>query len=166
MHPVRTRHRGPRLATAVALSATVVLSACSSNPEQPETGSDAPDIRGDGDLEDPYDGPYTPDFHDDVEAYVDQEVTLAAAVDTVVSPVAFTITGPDGADVDPLLVLIEEPVPGLEPGVDVVVAATAQDEFEVSDLEAWADEAVPEEPYEEWEGEPYLAATEVSTGAR
>ena len=151
-----------RAAIALALVVTAALPACADNPQQPETGSDAPDIRGPGDLEDPYDGPYTADFHTDVEAYVDQEVTLEASVDRVVSPIAFTITGPDGQDVEPLLVVADEPLPDLEAGQEVVVAATPQDDFEVSAVEDQLDAHVPPEPYEEWEGEPYLSASRVA----
>ena len=158
------RRPGSRVLAAVVLAGTAAVSGCSGNPEQPETGSDASDIRGEGDLEDPYDGPYTDDFHDDVEAYVDQEVTLEAAVAEVVSPNAFTITGPDGADVDPLLVVSEQEVPGLEAGSAVVLAATPQDEFEVSDVADVLGSSASEETYEGWEGEPYLLASEVSTG--
>lgn len=153
--------RDRRAVIALVLAVTAALPACAGDPQQPETGSDAPDIRGSGDLEDPYDGPYTADFHTDVEAYVDQEVTLEASVDRVVSPVAFTITGPDGQEVEPLLVVADEPLPDLRAGQDVVVAATPQDDFEVSAVEDRLDAALPEQTYVEWEGEPYLSASEV-----
>jgi hypothetical protein len=157
LRPARDR----RAAIALVLAVTAALPACAGNPQQPVTGSDAPDIRGSGDLEDPYDGPYTSDFRTDVEAYVDQEVTLEASVDRVVSPVAFTITGPDGQAVEPLLVVTAEPLPDLRAGQDVVVAATPQDDFQVSAVEDRLDAALPEEPYEEWDGEPYLRASTV-----
>ncbi|MGY1634394.1 hypothetical protein ACI784_22065 [Geodermatophilus sp. SYSU D01186] len=149
--------------TAFAVTATTTLSACAENPQQPETAGDAPDIRGPEDLEDPYDGPYTEDFHTDVEAYVHQEVTLEASVERVVSSIAFTITGPDGEDVPPLLVVLDDPLPDLQAGQDVVVAATPQDDFAVSAVEDRLDAHVPEEPYEEWEGEPYLSASKVES---
>ena len=123
-----------------------------------------PRTSGGEDLEDPYDGPYTDDFHTDVEAYVDQEVTLEASVDRVVSPIAFTIIGPDGEDVAPLLVVTADPLPDLEAGQDVVVAATPQDDFAVSVVEDRLEAHVPAEPYEEWEGEPYLSASRVAVG--
>lgn len=155
------RWRDRRAAIALVLAVTAALPACADDPQQPQTGSDAPDVRGAGDLEDPYDGPYTSDFHADVEAFVDQEVTLEASVDRVVSPVAFTITGPDGQQVEPLLVIAKEPLPGLQAGQDVVVAATPQDDFQVSAVEDRLDAALPEDPYEEWDGEPYLSASTV-----
>ncbi len=161
-HP--RRRVGLGAVTAVVLAGMATLSACTENPQQPETGTDAPDIRGSQDLEDPYDGPYTDDFHTDVEAYVDQEVTLEASVDRVVSPIAFTITGPDGEDVAPLLVVAQNPLPALEAGQDVVVAATPQDDFSVSAVADRLNAHLPEEPYEEWEGEPYLSASMVSPG--
>ncbi|MGY1737309.1 hypothetical protein [Geodermatophilus sp. SYSU D00684] len=152
-----------RLAAAVLVTGPVALSACGGDPEQPETGSDAPDIRGSEDLEDPYDGPYTSDFREDVEAYVGQEVTLEAAVDRVVSPVAFTITGPDGEDVGSLLVLANEPLPSLKPGQEVVIAAVPQDDFDVSVLDDDRLAAPTAESYETWEGDPYLSAGVVIT---
>ncbi len=163
MSTSRSRRRvGLKAVTALLLTGTTALSACTENPQQPETGSDAPDIRGSEDLEDPYDGPYTTDFHSDVEAYVDQEVTLEASVDRVVSPVAFTITGPDGEHVAPLLVVTDDPLPDLQAGQDVVVAATPRDDFAVTAVEDRRDADVPGVPYEEWEGEPYLSASRVA----
>lgn len=144
---------------ALATAASVSLTACGGNPEQPDLGEDVADVRGPGDLADPYDGPYDDDFHTDVEAYADQEVTLSAAVDQVVSPVAFTITGPDGEEVEPLLVVSTEPVEGLQPGDDLLVAATPQRELDIPELESALGTDLEDELYEEWEGEPYLTAS-------
>jgi hypothetical protein len=153
-------------ASAVALAAALsLLTGCGSdNPEQPETGSDASDIRPSGDLEDPYDGPYTEDFHDDVEAYAGQEVTLEAAVAEVYSDRAFTVTGPEDADIEPLLVVTDEAVEGLEQGSAVTVAATPHDEFEIEDVEEQLGTDLPEQ-VDEWEGEAYLAASRVQASA-
>ena len=158
-----TNARRPHFAVLIGLAtaASVGLTACGGNPEQPDLGEDIADVRGPEDLADPYDGPYDADFHADVEAYADQEVTLSAAVDRVVSPVAFTITGPDGDDVEPLLVVSTEPIDGLEPGEAVLVAATPQRELEIPELESMLGSPLEDEVYEEWEGEPYLVATTV-----
>lgn len=161
--PPALRRPGRRAAVLLVAAATAALPACGDNPQQPSTGSDAPDVRGSEDLEDPYDGPYTEDFHTDVEAYADQEVTLEAAVDRVVSPIAFTITGPGGEEVEPILVVSREEVPDLQPGQEVVVAAVPQREFEVAAAESELDVDLPEEAYAEWEGEPYLSAGIVET---
>lgn len=150
---------------ALAAAATVGLTACGGNPEQPDLGEDLADVRGPQDLADPYDGPYDADFHTDVEAYADQEVTLSAAVDQVVSPVAFTITGPDGEEVEPLLVVSTEPIEGLQPGDDLIVAATPQRELDIPELESVLGNDLEDELYEEWQGEPYLAATIVQPAA-
>ncbi len=85
-------------------------------------------------------------------------------MDRVVSPIAFTITGPDGEDIPPLLVVTDDPLPELEAGQEVVVAATPQDDFAVSAVEDPLNAHVPEEPYEEWEGQQYLSASRVAVG--
>ena len=162
-----TNARRPSVAVLMALAtaASASLTACGGNPEQPDLGEDLADVRGPEDLADPYDGPYDADFHTDVEAYADQEVTLSAAVDQVVSPVAFTITGPDGEEVEPLLVVSTEPITGLEPGDDLLVAATPHRELDIPELESVLGSALEDELYEEWEGEPYLTATIVRPAA-
>ncbi|MGY1780604.1 hypothetical protein [Geodermatophilus sp. SYSU D01036] len=78
-------------------------------------------------------------------------------------PVAFTITGPDGEDVGSLLVLANEPLPSLEPGHEVVIAAVPQDDFDVSVLDDDRSAAPTAESYGTWEGEPYLRAGVVTT---
>ena len=153
--------------TVAVVAALSPLTGCGSdNPEQPETGSDASDIRPSDDLADPYDGPYTEDFRDDVEAYAEQEVTLEAGIAEVYSDRAFTITGPDDAGIEPLLVVAEQAVEGLEQGSTVTVAATPHDEFEVEEVEEQLGADLPEE-VDEWEGEAYLTASvvEASTGS-
>ncbi len=157
------RRLGRGTVLALAAAGSLVLPACAENPEQPSTGTEASDVRGPEDLEDPYDGPLTAAFRQDIEAYVDQEVTLEAQVADVLSPAAFTITGRD-EEVEPLLVVVEQPVGDLTPGIPVVVAATAQDEFEVAAVEEELGVDLPEGA-EEWEGEAYLRASIVENAA-
>jgi hypothetical protein len=159
-HHMRITLRAAGKAVLVATSiGTLTLAGCSENPEQPSTGTDAADVRGPEDLEDVYDGPYTPDFHSDVEAYAGQEVTLEADVADVLSAGAFTITGPEGAEVEPLLVVTNRAVEDLAAGDLVTVAGTPQDEFEISAVEDELGVDLDDEAVEEWEGEPYLVAS-------
>jgi hypothetical protein len=146
----------------VAGAAGAIVSGCGSE-EASQTSPAAPDVRGPGDLEDPYDGPLTADFREDLPAYAGQEVTLTADVVGVLSPVAFTVTAPDGADVEPLLVLATTELPELRPGQPVVLAAEPQGEFELTEIEEALDTDLPDEVYEEWEGEPYLSASIVQS---
>jgi hypothetical protein len=163
VNPARTALRSRTAVLALAAVGALGLPACADNPEQPETGTDLPDIRGEEDLADPYDGPYDAEFHQDVEAYADQEVTLSADVAEVLSDRSFTITGPEGEEVEPILVVTEDAVEGLEQGGSVLVAATAHDEFELADVEEELGVDLTDEEYEEWDGEPYLTASQVET---
>ncbi|MGY2085737.1 hypothetical protein [Blastococcus sp. SYSU DS0539] len=161
------RRRAPRLTGAV-LAATLggaVLAGCSGVDEEeavggePTTSAD-PDVRPPGDLEDPYDGAYTAKFREDLDAYAGLEVTLTGEVVSIVSPVAFTLTGPEGADVEPILVLTRTE-PALMPGDQVVVAAVPVDEFDLADAEEDLGADLPDEAFEDWDDEPYLAASRV-----
>ncbi|WP_347057061.1 hypothetical protein ABC795_10170 [Blastococcus sp. HT6-30] len=163
------RRRAPRIAGAFLVTAlgTAVLGGCSGVDDaeggggEPTTAAD-PDIRPSGDLEDPYDGAYTAEFREDLDAYTNVEVTLTGEVVSIVSPVAFTMSGPDGADVEPILVLTSTE-PALAPGDQVVVAAQPEDEFSLAEAEDALGADLPDEAFEEWEDEPYLAASQVRT---
>ncbi|MGY2129568.1 hypothetical protein [Blastococcus sp. SYSU DS0617] len=153
------RPTGRRPALAVLLAATVAaLPACSEDTVDGGTASDASDVRGPDDLQDPYDGVYGEDFRDDIEGYEGLEVTLEAAVGRVISPLAFTITAPDGEDVEPTLVIVEEPATDLAPGAEVVVAGVPQEEFDLAAVEEELGAELPAEDLEEWDDEPYVLA--------
>ena len=92
----------------------------------------------------PYAGPYDQAFAEDLEHYAEQEVTLRAQVQTVVSPVAFTITTPDpsGEDTEesgkfaPLLVMdFDDPSPVLNPGDQIEITGTVHAAYNVPDTE-------------------------------
>ncbi|MDT0275472.1 hypothetical protein [Blastococcus goldschmidtiae] len=157
LSPRRPAGRRPTIAVLLA-AAVAALPACSEDTVDAGTGSDAPDVRGPDDLQDPYDGEYGEDFRDDIAGYEGQEVTLEAAVDQVISPVAFTITAPDGDDVEPTLVIVEEPVIDLAPGAEVVVAGVPHEEFDLAAVEEELGAELPEEELEEWDDEPYVLA--------
>ena len=141
------------------------MAACTERRDQREIGSQAADIRAADNLADPYDGPYSRAFHTDVQAYVGRDVTLEAAVERILSPIAFTVTGPGGEEVEPILVISRHELPDLQPGQEVVIAAVPNEGFELSTLEEELDVELPDEPYEEWEGEPYLRGDAVDTSS-
>ncbi|MGY2066117.1 hypothetical protein [Blastococcus sp. SYSU DS0619] len=157
--------RAPRLTGALLTTALggALLAGCTGVDEEeggggePTTAAD-PDVRPPGDLEDPYDGAYTAEFREDLDAYTNVEVTLTGEVVGIVSPVAFTMSGPDGTEVEPILVLTETE-PALTPGDQVVVAAQPADEFDLAEVEEALGADLPDETFEEWDDEPYLAAS-------
>ena len=166
MPDMRSRRRSDRRAAMVLVSAVVAsLPACTDRPEQREIGSEAADIRGSGQLTASYDGPYTAEFHTNIEAYVGRQVTVEAAVERILSPIAFTVIGPGGEGVEPILVISQRELADLQPGQVVVVTAVAEDEFQLSGLEEELDADLPDESYEEWEDRPYLRGSAVATSS-
>lgn len=158
-HPLR-RSLGRRTAAAVFVVVTAVtLPACSEDDPEPSAGDEVPDVRGSEDLDDVFNGPYSADLREDLEGYDGQEITVEGTVDRVLSPVAFTLGPPDGDDAEPVLVVVEEAATAPEAGEDVVVAATAQDEFRTDEVGAELDLLEDDETFEEWEGDPYLRAS-------
>jgi hypothetical protein len=152
--PSSRRRPCSRAAVAVVVAVTAALPACSDNPQQPDSRTEA----GPDDLAEAYDGPYTEDFHTDVEAHVGQEVTVEAAVHRILSPIAFTVTGPRGDEVEPILVISRYEVADLQPGQHVVVVAVPRDGLDIPALEEELGVDLIENAYEEWTGDPYLAA--------
>lgn len=156
------RHRplGRRTAAALVVAATAVaLPACSEDDPEPSAGDEVPDVRGPDDLDDVFNGPYSADLREDLEGYDGQEITVEGTVDQVLSPSAFTLGPPDGGEVESVLVLVEEGASAPEAGDDVVVAATAQDEFSSDDVGAELDLPEDDGAFDEWEGDAYLRAT-------
>lgn len=158
------RRRGPRLAGALLVAAVggAVLPGCSGVDDEDAAGGEpttaATDVRSSGDLEDLYDGAYTAEFREDLHAYAGLEVTLTGEVVRIVSPVAFTMTGPDGGDVEPILVVISTE-PALMPGEQVVIGAVPGDEFDLAEVEEALGADLPDEAFADWDDEPFLAAS-------
>ncbi|WP_346618678.1 hypothetical protein [Blastococcus montanus] len=157
-----TSRRSIRALATVALSAGLagtVLAGCGEDDTDPTVPADA-DVRPPGDLEDPYDGPYTEEFRDDLEGYNGLEVSVTGEVGRIVSPVAFTLVGE--GDVEPILVVMDREPGDLRPGQAVAVAAEPWEEFEVTEVEESLGADLPDDAYAEWEGEPYLDASIVA----
>lgn len=149
------------------LSATVgvtVLAGCGldggppTDPTGPTDPVQADTPRAD-DLEDRYDGPFTEAFRDDIERYLGLEVSLLGEVRYILSPIAFTLGGAD--DGEPILVITHEELGELSPGQTVAVVAVPGEEFRVVEMERAIGSDLPDEAYADWEGQPFLDASDV-----
>ena len=166
----------PRMSRAAAIGAGLLLlpalAACTNDTAGPETGADVEDVQ-EGDVSDeevtadddidPYDGIYGNDFYDSIVDYADTEVILSANVGEVLSDEAMTIAGTEDTSVEPLLVIHEEPVADLEADLTIQVTGIAYEEFEIADVEERTGLDLDDEQFEEWEGEPYVEATQIDS---
>ncbi|GGG72516.1 hypothetical protein GCM10011374_41560 [Kocuria dechangensis] len=164
----------PRRAAAAAVAvAALGLSACGS--ADPSPGAPAEQLLDPETLPTgPYAGPYAQAFAEDLEHYAEQEVRLSAAVETVVNPVAFTITTPEdtaentgeGGAVAPLLVVeFDDTSPALRPGDPVEVTGTVHEAYNVPDTEENLGDPPGPEVLASYDGQPFLEATSVRTPA-
>lgn len=152
---------GPTLAAVLALTG-VGMSACGDEPHPPLAGGDVevPDIRGPGDLEDPYTGALTATFVEEMTAYAGEEVTVLADVVDVVSPRVFTVTSPDDAEVGPVLVVATEDAGDFDPqaGQALYVAATPVRSFDAGVVAEELSLDVDRAPLAEWDDQTFLVA--------
>lgn len=180
-HPQNKKSLLTRAAMIGAVPALMLgLTACSTAGE--ETGADVEDVNelaeeGEENLEEgleegdeeeavdgPFDGPFDDDFYADIDdLYVGELVTVSALVNEVIAPEAFTIAGTDETTVEELLVLHDGTVEGLEPELDVTVTGTAQTVFVLTDVEAELGVDLDDGLYTDWEGLPYIDATNVDS---
>jgi hypothetical protein len=160
---------GPALAAVLTLAGGG-LSACGGldddNPEAPFDPVELPDIRGADDIDDAYSGLLDAAFREDLDAYEGIEVTLLADVSEVLSPRAFTVTSPEDAEVEPVLVIATVDAGDVEPraGEPLLIAATPVKDF---DAEVVAEEMrldVNAGQLEEWDDEAFLVATILEPG--
>lgn len=165
-----TRKPNPfmRLALAGALSFTA-LGVASCGTEGPETGADVEDVQEapeeteTNNAANPFDGPYDQGFLDDVDVREGQEVTVSANVNEIITPEAFTIAGTEDTTVDPLLVLHKNAEPELKPDLTVKVTGTVQVAFDLPAVEKDLDVDLDDALFEDWDGKPYLQASEIDT---
>ncbi|RFU22903.1 hypothetical protein [Geodermatophilus marinus] len=160
--------RTARLAAATGVAALALgLGACSEDDlgaQDPDLEPGTPDVRGEDDLTDPYTGDYDAAWAEDYEAYLDQEVTLSARVGEVLTPQVFTIEPPpEGGEAPELLVVTEQDVTDLSPGIAVVVAATPREEFDLPAAEEQTGTDLPDADLGSWDGEAWLEAAAVET---
>ncbi len=153
---------GPTLAAVLAL-AGAGLSGCAVSEEEalePTSPVEVPDLRGEGDLDDPYSGVLDAEFYEDLPAYAGQEVTLLAEVAEVFSPRAFTVTAPDDAEVGEVLVVATSDAGDVEPeaGSQVYVAATPMDSFQAGVVVEELGLDVDAAELAEWDEQAFLVA--------
>jgi len=122
-----------------------------------------------------YTGVYEREFYDDVEFYVGEEVTVAAVVGEVISPNVFTIVdttasneeAEDVVDIDevviePLLVVHEQNIPGLTPGVPVGVIGIVREEFYIDTIEDELGVDLDDAAFEQVGEQAYIEVTEAA----
>ncbi len=163
MHCSR-RPAGPAFAAALTLVGGGLFGCANEKDDSalaPHLETQVPDIRGSEDLDDPYRGMLDARFVQDLPVYQDQEVTVLAAVAEVLSPRSFAVTSPDGAEVEPVLVITTEGATDVQPeaGDELVIAATPVGEFDAEVFDDQLGTTLEAERYEEWDGETFLVAT-------
>ena len=162
-----------RKLAAVGLLSTAALgfTACGTTGE--EAGADVEDVQQGEVVETTgpaadvaagaYAGPYDTDFYDEAVTYAGEEVTLSAQINEIISPTAFTIAGTDDTTASPLLIITDQQMPDLEEGRSVEVTGTVQEAFDLPQVEEEMEEDLDDDLFGDYDGQPYIQATEVST---
>lgn len=152
-----------KTAPAAALSAAALgLSACGTAADEPGTDVEGAQEQPAAQQPGPYAGPYDEAFAEDVAAHADEEVVLTAEVDTIVSPVAFTITSADDPGVAPLLVVnFDADAAGPEEGEVVEVTGRLHEAYNVPTVEEDIGRAPAEDLLAHYDGQPFVHATNV-----
>lgn len=164
----------PTTPAAMSLLSAVTLGLTACGPSGAETGADVEDVQegevvettdpADDPAEEmaagPYVEPYDTDFCDEATTYVGEEVTLTGDVNEIISSTAFTIAGTEDTTVSPVLVVGGEQTTNLEEGQAVEVIGTAQEAFDLLQV----GEGLDDDLFADHDGQPYIEATEVSTG--
>lgn len=162
-----TKSTWMKKAAALALAPAAVLSvAACSDTSGSEQGADVEDVveepaADDVAAEGPYDGPYDAGFYGEMDSYVGEEVTLSADVNEVIDPTAFTIAGTDDTTVDELLIVHPENLPEVSPELTVAVTGEVREAFDLVTVEEDLGVDLDDALYEDWDGEPYVHATEI-----
>ncbi len=145
-----------RTAAAVLAAATALgVAACGDN----ESGADSEDVPAYEALEGSrYEGRYEAGFLESIDDYAGEEVTLDAAVEEVVGPDAFTISGTGDTYVEALLVVGAEQADELTAEALVEITGTVRDGFGITDVEDELGVDLDDAVFEGFEGEPYLVA--------
>ncbi|MFC3300631.1 hypothetical protein FJV46_06645 [Arthrobacter agilis] len=169
-------------AGAVGCAALWGISGCSNGDDElpaivdVSQGADAPLEEDSGSVDSfgDYTGVYDREFYDDVEFYVGEEVTVAAIVGEVISPNVFTIVDTAGGGeteepvdldevvIEPLLVVHEQAIPGLAPGVPVGVIGTVREDFDRATIEQELGVDLEDAAVEQEEERAYIEATETA----
>ncbi|MFE7628871.1 hypothetical protein [Kocuria sp. NPDC057446] len=168
----RKQHTTRKAAVSVLAVAGLALAGCGNGED--EAGTEVEDITG-GEVAEtppaeaegtqtrmPFYGAYDQQFVDDQAVYEGQEVTLTAEVVEVVSSHALEIGDPNDITLDPLLVMHDLGATGLEPDQAVEVVGTVMASFDLATVEEEFGQSLEDELYTDYEGDPYLLATEVT----
>ena len=153
-----------RAAAALLAVAGLALTGCAT--EEDEVGAEIEDPGG-APLEppeatEPYVGDYDAAFTETVLDYADQEVSLIGEVDTVVSPVAFTLTAPDDSPIEPLLIIHDPIGNGLTEGAAVEVTGLLREAYNVPSVEENLGGPPGEEVLAHYDGEPFVGEATVT----
>ena len=155
------------IAGTLALS-PLAMTACGDDTAGPEEGASVGDIQEeDADVADEtadgYDGVYDTDFYDGVDSYVGEEVTVSAEVNEILTPESFTIAGTDESSVESLLIVGATGSDSLEAGNPVQVTGTVEEAFDLATVEDDLGVDLDDALYEDYDAEPYIMASDVST---
>lgn len=146
-------------ATAVLPFAALTLTGCNGT-SGPEEGTDVEDIvQEEAAGANAYDSAYNEGFRGQMDTLTGETVTVSATVNEMVSPKSFTIAGTDDTSVDPLLIVTDEDLAEISPGVIVKVTGVVREAFNLPTVEEKMDLEVEDGAMENWDGEPYLQGT-------
>ncbi|WP_337061060.1 hypothetical protein [Kineococcus sp. G2] len=165
--PSHHHRRSLRTAAAGAVAlAALGLAGCGSQEDDlvdafPEDAQEAAVDVADGSAEVVYDGVFDGTFYEQVEDWDGEQVTLTAQADAVVPPNALVLVPEAGTDVDPLLVLSESELDGVEAGETVRVTGALGAAFDLPRFEEDTGVELPDDRYDDYDAEPYLLATSV-----
>lgn len=176
---MRTRetHTTRKAAVSLLAAAGLALAGCGGADED-DTGTEVDDITG-GEVTEtpaaeetpapegtqtrlPFYGAYDREFTDDRAVHEGQEVTLTAEIVEVVSGNALEIGDPGDITLDPLLVMHDLGATGLEQDQAVEVVGTVMTDFDLTTAEEELGVDLEDELYTDYEGDPWLRATEVT----
>jgi hypothetical protein len=165
------RTRISRAAVAAPLAVSLLgLSACGQDEAEAGTNGSAAessdtsieDIQEDGPgTDNVYDGSYDSAFMNNVTSYEGEHVTVTGEVAEIISEKAFTIGSTDGTDVEPLIVIYEDPVADLAFSSPVTVSGVVHKAFNVAVAEDQLDTELDKVTFSDWESQPYIEAGDV-----
>ncbi|WP_159617243.1 hypothetical protein [Arthrobacter zhaoguopingii] len=154
-----------RRVAAAAILPMAVLGATACSTAGSEEGASVEDIVDEpvekDEIADPYAGQYDEGFQQEMNSYVDEEVTLSATVNEIISPVSFTIAGTDDTTVDELLIVHDEELPDVDPGQVVEVTGTVHEALDLPTVEEERGIDLEDDLYEDWDSETYVEAVSI-----
>lgn len=167
MPELRARRPARRAVAGVLALAALGLTSCGTDAADalpPATPVEVPDIRGPGDLADPYSGVLDERVREDLGAWSGIEMTLLVEVADVLGPGAYTVTSPEGGEVEPVLaVTTPDAATEPDPGDQLVLAVTPVDGFDAEVVVEQLQLEVAAQRLDEWDGQTFLVTTIVES---